>query len=192
MYCTSREERGWFAQCLDVNIAAQGETVGEAEKAFFATWKAQHAMDRAHGREPLRSAPAQCRPSTSRAAKEVTRGNGTRASDLLTDGDGTPPAYMIAAQLERAHRSPGDRRSTDAPPFRHTSSASFAPPTHRAAPRLGAMLPVNTSSRRGPSRRARTPRRGAPLFSSTRPSERAHAPHAHRLGQRRVASEADP
>ena len=48
-----QEEDGWFAQCLDFNVAAQGDSLRDAEGAFFRTWAAQIAMDRNHGREPF-------------------------------------------------------------------------------------------------------------------------------------------
>src|SRR5262249_29907877 len=53
-----KENRSWVAQCVDYDIAAQGETVRAAMSAFHRTLKAQVMLDIERGREPLKAIPA--------------------------------------------------------------------------------------------------------------------------------------
>jgi hypothetical protein len=45
--------KGWIAQCLEVDIAAQGSSMKEARKNFQDVFAAQVAFDLSKGREPL-------------------------------------------------------------------------------------------------------------------------------------------
>ena len=95
-----KDENGWYAQCLDYDIGAQGASKEDAEQAFFRTWHIQIAMDRAHGRTPfdgLGKAPEKYW----KMLEDVTGWHGV-ASPVEPN---MPPAFMLAAQLERARAS---------------------------------------------------------------------------------------
>ena len=54
-----KEASMWAAQCLEFDIAAQGETQDEAKEAFGKTFLGQIALDISENREPLEDiAPA--------------------------------------------------------------------------------------------------------------------------------------
>jgi hypothetical protein len=43
----------WVAQCLDFDIAAQGQSIKEAQESFERVFFGQIALDLEHGRSPL-------------------------------------------------------------------------------------------------------------------------------------------
>lgn len=49
-----REDKGWVAQCLEYDIAAQGKSIKNAKKAFLETVAGQILLDIHHDREPLK------------------------------------------------------------------------------------------------------------------------------------------
>jgi hypothetical protein len=100
-----QDEHGWYAQCLDYDIGAQGNTLDEAERAFFRTWQIQVTMDRAHGREPfegLGKAP----DKYWQMLKEASEWTGRQAPPDDSGEIRQPPAFVIAAQVERMSSLP--------------------------------------------------------------------------------------
>jgi hypothetical protein len=101
---------GWYAQCLDVDVGAQGATREEAEQAFFATWHLQAQMDRQEGREPfstLGRAPDEYFELADKVAKWDHR---DEAADEDSAEDLTvPPAYMLAGFLPNRDSVPSSR-----------------------------------------------------------------------------------
>lgn len=47
------EDGRWVAQCLDFDIAAQGESIKEAQESFARVFFGQISLDIEHGRSPL-------------------------------------------------------------------------------------------------------------------------------------------
>lgn len=98
---------GWYAQCLDYDVGAQGATQEEAEHSFFRTWQLQAQLDRQDGREPfvhLGRAP----DKFFEMAKTVEWGT---PKDIAPDDDSSrdlskPPAYMLAASMMKRDSAP--------------------------------------------------------------------------------------
>jgi hypothetical protein len=97
-----KDDCGWYAQCLEFDIGAQGDSQDEAELAFFRTWHIQIAMDRAHGRKPFESLSGAPQKYWDMWGQAINM-HGSRAPD--SEEANVPPAYMIAAQVERMRAS---------------------------------------------------------------------------------------
>lgn len=97
-----KDENGWFAQCLDFDLASQGDTLEAVERAFIRTWNAQVAMDRAHDREPF----AQVGQAPSEYWKMFCSVTELQNRQLVSDdGFEASPAFVITAHVNAARRS---------------------------------------------------------------------------------------
>lgn len=103
---------GWYAQCLDYDVGAQGKTQEEAERAFFATWHLQAQIDRESGRQPF--------AELGRAPDkffEMAKGLLWSQKDLDVDADddssedlSIPPAYMLTTSMTKRDSVPSSIR----------------------------------------------------------------------------------
>jgi predicted RNase H-like HicB family nuclease len=86
------EGTGWAAQCLEFDIAAQGETIAEAKTALEKTFVTQIAVDLAFGIPALSQVPA--------APREYW--DLFQRSERLCDRKPfyIPPAFMVRATAE--------------------------------------------------------------------------------------------
>ena len=85
---------GWVAQCLEYDIAAQGDTISEAMASFRRTFLGQVRVDVAHGRKPLegiQKAPAEYWAEFSRAEQLMPN------TTPFSVPEYTPEPYMIQA-----------------------------------------------------------------------------------------------
>lgn len=54
----TRGDKAWVAQCLEYDIAAQGDSISEAKKAFEATFIGTMVLNARRGRDLLDDVPA--------------------------------------------------------------------------------------------------------------------------------------
>lgn len=87
------EERGWAAQCLEYDIAAQGRTIPEAKAALEKAFVSQLAVDIANKVPPLSLIP-----QAPGKYWEMFQ-NGERLADQRKPFY-VPPAFMIRAAAE--------------------------------------------------------------------------------------------
>ena len=87
-------QSGWVAQCLEYDIAAQGETIAEAKTALEKTFVGQIVVDIAHNKQPLEG--------IKKAPKEYW--NDFKKAEQLADNrrpfylpETIPPAFVIQA-----------------------------------------------------------------------------------------------
>jgi|GEM_PF-7084240 len=91
----------WAAQCIDHDIVAQGNSIGEAKRAFERTVVGQILFDFKNGRAPLATfspAPLRLQEMFDRAADLALADKGP-----ITLPDGTPAAY-ICNQITKEFR----------------------------------------------------------------------------------------
>jgi|HubBroStandDraft_5_1064220.scaffolds.fasta_scaffold175107_3 predicted RNase H-like HicB family nuclease len=89
-----KEQGFWVAQCLQVDVTSQGETIEDARKSFERVLVAQVMSDLEEKREPLSclpEAPAKFWHQFRRASALAERGS-IHLPELPTE---TPPAWMI-------------------------------------------------------------------------------------------------
>lgn len=92
-----REGGGWVAQCLEYDIAAQGQTIPATKAAFVRTFCGQVIVDLHHGEEPLATfppAPAEYLEKFMTAERLADR------QPLLIPRQAIPPAYIIHAMAD--------------------------------------------------------------------------------------------
>jgi len=88
-----RENEMWAAQCLEYDLAAQGQTISEAKEAFEKTFVGQIIVDIKSGKQPLegvQQAPREYWDKFKTAERLMDRKPFYMGEDL-------PPAYMIRA-----------------------------------------------------------------------------------------------
>jgi len=88
-----KEEDKWVAQCLDYDIAAQGETLDAARSRFARTFVGQVMVDLHHHQEPLegiKPAPRKYWAMFRKAARLAER-------DPIYFPETTPPPFAISA-----------------------------------------------------------------------------------------------
>lgn len=87
------EEGGWVAQCLEVDVAAQGKTIAEAKSALERTFVGQIVLDLKNGRQPLEAIG----PAPGEYWEMFNRGERLADRQPFYVPPGLPPAYMISA-----------------------------------------------------------------------------------------------
>lgn len=84
-------DRGvWVAQCIDFDLAAQGETVREALQTFVRLFEVQIETDQKAGRDPF---------AASRPAPRWYADRYNEASARIDSKPAIPPPYMLESRL---------------------------------------------------------------------------------------------
>ncbi|HXG69971.1 MAG TPA: hypothetical protein VNJ04_05080 [Gemmatimonadaceae bacterium] len=109
---------GWYAQCLEYDVAAQGRSQDEAERSFLATWSLQAQIDRENGEPPfstLGRAPAKYfemakgqkfEIGASLPPDDLPSGELEADADDSSDDVSMPEAHFMAAEMIRRDSSP--------------------------------------------------------------------------------------
>ena len=87
----------WVAQCLQYDIAAQGDTIAEAKVAFERTFCGQIAVDLAKGRQPLEGIPEAPRGYWDKFEGAEKLADRERPMHMWPPPESIPPPFKIQA-----------------------------------------------------------------------------------------------